>query len=246
MCYYWKLSCCVALRQPVCHVGADPPCVGGYVGGRGSVCRRGNSPGGTNTRTLGFHMYRVWIWNRKGSLEITLLHSRICCGALQRKPQTVPMKVKTLSRVWLFGTPQTGARQAPLSRGFSRQEYWSGLPFPSPGDLPDPGIEPRSSALQADSSPYEPPGKPKNTGVGNLFLLQAIFWTPELNWGLLHCRWILYQLSCQGSPKPIVDWKKKKITQPESWELCFIWRTFRALKPGDSASQEALRDQQKR
>ena len=94
--------------------------------------------------------------------------------------------------------------------GFSRQEYWSGLPFPSPGALPDPGIEPRSSALRADSSPSEPPGKPKNTGVGNLSLPQGIFWTPESNWGLLHCRWILYQLSYQGSPKPIVDWKKKK------------------------------------
>ena len=53
----------------------------------------------------------------------------------------------------------TVACQAPLSMGFSRQEYWSGLPFPSPEDLPDPGIEPRSSALQADSLPSEPPGK---------------------------------------------------------------------------------------
>ena len=57
-------------------------------------------------------------------------------------------------------TPWTGARQAPLSMGFSRQEHWSGLPFPSPGDLPDPGIEPKSPALQADSLPSEPPGKP--------------------------------------------------------------------------------------
>ena len=52
------------------------------------------------------------------------------------------------------------ARQAPLSIGFSRQEYWSGLPFPSPGDLPNPGIKPRSAALQADSLPSEPPGNP--------------------------------------------------------------------------------------
>ena len=55
-------------------------------------------------------------------------------------------------------TPQTVARHAPLSMGFSRQEYWSGLPFPSPGDLPFPGIEPGSNALQADSLPSEPPG----------------------------------------------------------------------------------------
>ena len=56
-------------------------------------------------------------------------------------------------------TPWTVARQAPLSMGFSRQEYWSGLPPPSPGDLLKPGKEPRSPALQADSYPSEPPGK---------------------------------------------------------------------------------------
>ena len=50
--------------------------------------------------------------------------------------------------------------QAPLSMGFSRQEYWSGLPRPSPGDLPDPGVEPRSPALQVNSLPSEPQGKP--------------------------------------------------------------------------------------
>ena len=63
----------------------------------------------------------------------------------------VKMKVKLLSHVGLFGTPGTVACQAPLSVGFPRQEYWSGLPFPSPGDLPDPGIEPASPALQGDS-----------------------------------------------------------------------------------------------
>ena len=68
------------------------------------------------------------------------------------------MKVKSLSRVRLFATPWTAAYQAPLSMGFSRQEYWSRLPFPSPGDLPDPGIEPGSSGLQADALPSEPPG----------------------------------------------------------------------------------------
>ena len=141
--------------------------------------------------------------------------------------------------------------------GFSRQEYWSVLSFPSPEDLPDPGIEPRTPELQADSLPSElqgspkvpqscptlcdpmnytvhgiiqarilewvtfpfsresnpgpphcrqillpaePQGKPKNTGMGSLSLLQQIFPTQESNWGLLHCRWILYQLSYQGSP----------------------------------------------
>ena len=71
--------------------------------------------------------------------------------------------------------------------------------FPPPGDLPNPGIEPRSPALQVDSLPAEPPGKPKNTGVGSLSLLQGIFQAQESNLGLPHCRWILYQLSHQGS-----------------------------------------------
>ena len=70
------------------------------------------------------------------------------------------VKVKLLSHVQLFATPWTVAYQAPLSMGFSRQECWSGLLFPSLGDLPDPGFEPRSSALQADTLPSEPPGKP--------------------------------------------------------------------------------------
>ena len=69
------------------------------------------------------------------------------------------VKVKSLSRVWLFATPWTVAYQAPLSMGFSRQEYWSGLPFPSPGDLPDPGIKLGSPAFQIDALTSEPPGK---------------------------------------------------------------------------------------
>ena len=75
--------------------------------------------------------------------------------------------------------------------------------LPSPGDLPNPGIEPRSSALQADSLPAEPPGKPKNTRVGSVSLLQPIFLTEDLNQGLLHCRRSLYQLSYQGSPNRV-------------------------------------------
>ena len=69
------------------------------------------------------------------------------------------MKVKSLSHVQLFGTPWTAAYKASPSMGFSRQEYWSGLSFPSPGDLPNPGIEPRSPALQADTLPSNPPEK---------------------------------------------------------------------------------------
>ena len=68
-------------------------------------------------------------------------------------------EVKSLRRVRLFATPWAVAYQAPPSMAFSRQEYWNGLPFPSPGDLLDPGIEPGSRALQADALPSDPPGK---------------------------------------------------------------------------------------
>ena len=66
--------------------------------------------------------------------------------------------MRLLSRVLLFATPWTVAYQAPPSMEFSRQEYWSGLPFPSAGDLPNAGIEPRSPTLQADALPSQPPG----------------------------------------------------------------------------------------
>ena len=68
--------------------------------------------------------------------------------------------MKSLSRVQLFATLWTVGHQTPVSMVFPRQEYWSGLPFPSPEDLPDPGIEPGFPALQADSLTSEPPGKP--------------------------------------------------------------------------------------
>ena len=82
--------------------------------------------------------------------------------------------MKSLSRVQLFATPWTIAHQAPPSMGFSRQEYWSGFPFPSPGDLPDPGIKPGFPTLEADALTSEPPGKksfgkvsPSSTGDPN-------------------------------------------------------------------------------
>ena len=87
-------------------------------------------------------------------LSITaVLYSRslLTCFHFERK------KVKSLSRVRPFATPWTVAYQGYV--GFSRQEYWSGLPFPSPGDLPDPGIEPGAPALKADALTSEPPGK---------------------------------------------------------------------------------------
>ena len=100
---------------------------------------------------------------------------------------------QSLTTVWLFAIPWTVAPQASLSLGFSRQEYWSGLTFPSPGGS-------KSRSVVSDSlwscglySPWNSPGQ--NTGVGSLSLLQGIFTTQGLNPGLLHCRWILYQLS---------------------------------------------------
>ena len=77
----------------------------------------------------------------------------------KQHPQAV--KWKSLSPVWLFSMLWPGARQALLSMGFSRQEYWSRVPFPSPGDLPSPGIEPSSPALQVESLLSVPPGKPR-------------------------------------------------------------------------------------
>ena len=86
---------------------------------------------------------------------------------------------KSLSHVWLFATPGL------QSMGFSRPEYWSAQPYPSPGDLPNPGIEARSPTLQAESLSAEPPGKPKNTGVGSLSLLQGSSW--PRNWTGVSC-----------------------------------------------------------
>ena len=76
-----------------------------------------------------------------------------------RQAQFIFWNERKLSHVWL-AIPRTIARQAPLYMGFSRQEYWSGLPFPSPGELPNPGIEPRASTLQADALPTELLRKP--------------------------------------------------------------------------------------
>ena len=103
--------------------------------------------------------------------------------------------VSSFSLVQLFETPWTMACQALLSTGIlqARRLEWVAMPF-SRGSS-----QPRSPALQADSLLSKPPGKPKNTRVGSLFLLQGNFPSRELNWGLLHCTWILYQLSYPGS-----------------------------------------------
>ena len=84
------------------------------------------------------------------------------------------VKVKSLSRVQIFATPWTVAFQTPMSMGFSRQVYWNGLPFSSPGDFPSPGIEPGSPPLQADSLPSEPPGNPLQDQGGMLPLRSCL------------------------------------------------------------------------
>ena len=96
-------------------------------------------------------------------------------------------------------TPWIVAHQAPLSVGILQARILEALPCPPPGDLPSPGSERRSPALQEDSLSSEPSGKPRNGGVDILSLLQGIFPTQKSNWGLLHCRHILYQLSYKGS-----------------------------------------------
>ena len=107
--------------------------------------------------------------------------------------------------------------------------------FPSPGDLPDIGIESQSPALQADSLRAELPGKPKNTGVGSLFLLQGIFLTQESNQGLLHCRRILYRLSYQGRIVSSVQFSLSVMCDPLQPH---VLQPTRLLRPWDFFRQE--------
>ena len=100
------------------------------------------------------YFYGAYIFSSTTFLKINLLTIALwqrLCVAFQTE--------QSLSHAQLFATPWTVAHQDPLSMEFSRQGYWGGLPFPSPGDLPNPGTEPRSPALQADALTSEPPGK---------------------------------------------------------------------------------------
>ena len=133
--------------------------------------------------------------------------------------------LRWLSRVQLFATPWTVAYQASLSMGFSRQEYWHGLPFTSPGYLPHPGIKPRSPSLQADNLPSEPPGN-------------TISWCRKITWTLAFFSVILsfvkfywnitmfnfYILSVAAVMLQLCNWvvvtKTAWLTKPQ---LCTIW-----------------------
>ena len=117
---------------------------------RGEVCLHGTEGWVVEKRLLG--------WNASFWVVIFVLLPSACWTLCQCS--SCLLHACVFSRDRLFATLWTVAHQASLSIGFSRQEYWSGLPFPSPGDLPDPGIKPRSPALQTDALLSEPPGKP--------------------------------------------------------------------------------------
>ena len=128
-----------------------------------------------------------WIWGVWSTrLYDALLHGVLVCVCVR------VCVYESLSCVWLFVPPWTVTHQSPLSMGFSRQEHWSGLPFPSPGNLPHPGIKPRSPALHVDSLPSEPPEKPLLHDSSGIFmeasswkrnwLLTQFFWAPSLPW----------------------------------------------------------------
>ena len=110
---------------------------------------------------------------------------------------------------------------------------WVAFPFPRASN---PGMEPSSSTLQADSLPAEPQGKPQNTGVGSLSLFQQIFPIQELNWSLLHCRWILYQLSYYGSHEtkmyPQKISRSRNTIKTEVFQIKETWKLNTMYDPG--------------
>ena len=101
------------------------------------------------------------VYNIVQKVMIKIIPKKTKCKKAKWLSEESDVKVKSLSRIQLFATPGTIAYQASLSMGFSRQEYWSGLSFPSPGDLTDSGIESSSPTLKADALTFEPPGKPR-------------------------------------------------------------------------------------
>ena len=124
-------------------------------------------------------------------------------------------------------TPWTVACQAPLSMGFSRQEYWSGLPFPSPGDLPDPGIESRSLTLQADSLLTELGGKPRSGIAGSKDKCTCIFAAAAAAKSLQSCPTLCDPIdsSLPGSPIPgilqarTLEWVASSFSNAWKWKV---------------------------
>ena len=160
----------------------NSPANAGDIRDVGSIPGLGRSPGEGHGNLLQYSCLEnpkhkgAWLLQSMGSQRVkhdwrdlaTLKH---ICALITLNHFYHHSKVRSLSCVWLFVTPWTIAYQAPLSMGFSRQEYWSGLPVPSLGGLPDPGIKPGSPALQTDALPSGPPGKQPES---NLTYLTAI------------------------------------------------------------------------
>ena len=150
----------------------------------------------SSAQTFGFAMSSLFLsrWCHCGFPKSSGFHFFEVCTT---KPLFLLMTIvkESCSIMADSATPKTVVCQASLYMEFSGQEYWSGLLFPSLGDRPDTGIKPRSPALQVNSLPSVPPGKPKNSRVGNLSLLQVIVPSQGSSRGLLCCRRILYELS---------------------------------------------------
>ena len=121
-------------------------------------------------------------------------------GASEVVGNTVRHCARPLSPVWPFATPVDCSPPGSSLMGILQARVLEWVAVPSSLSLPSPGIKPRSPALRADPLSSKPWGKPKNPGVGSLSLLQGIFPTQESTRDLLHCRWILYELSHPGSP----------------------------------------------
>ena len=174
-----------------------------------------------NSRKLNFCNVSNWIHTgseycclRKNMLPRTVIMYReiFCLFSKQNGPFSWTSEVNGTSSllccaVWcltLCDPTDCSQPSASVPWGFSRQEYWSGLPCPPPGDLPNPGIEPRSPILQVDSLPSEPPGSPRILeGVANPFSRESSW--PRIWTRLLHCKWILFQLSYQGNPHALYN-----------------------------------------
>ena len=131
-------------------------------------------------------MYPGTLWSHR--FHLTLFAELLLFPLASFFTWAYKAKAKSLSRVQLFATPWTVVHQAPLSMVFFMQEYWDGLPFPSPGDLPDPGMKPGSPALQADALPSEPPWK-LHVPINNFQILEL----PSRQ----HLYWLFTSFACR-------------------------------------------------
>ena len=160
---------------------------------------------GSKDSSLGLLRHLSLVWSQRVLLNIVIV-------------------VQSLSRVRLFVTPWTVAHQAPLSIAFSRQKHWSGLLCPSPGDLPDPGIKPGSSAWQADSLQSEPPGKSLLSELKNACTSQSILARTLDQWFLLS--FFGSRGSFENLKKTLISfWKMHTILKLDSASYWTLWGT---------------------